>query len=149
MQNWQYDYKKLIEKMDHFALQICNPAFSQIWTYTKAMIFAHSQAIRPDGMSVEEAHSLAWGQFESTFDEHEDDAILSLAGIVIHLVNSVPLGKTLAFHDTIEIGFAMARGFSEAEAIAGQKRLAQEVGAFLSTARSSSHPLSIVNGGKQ
>ena len=48
---------------------------------------------------------------------------LSLAGIVIHLVNAVPLGKTLAFHDTIEIGFAMARGFSEAEAMLDKNNL--------------------------
>jgi hypothetical protein len=149
MQNWQYDYNQLIEKMDHFVLQISNPAFSQIWTYTKAMVFAHAQAIRPDGMSLDEAHSLAWSQFESTFDEHEDDAILSLVGIVIHLVNAVPLGKTLAFHDTIEVGFAMARGFSEVEAIAVQKRLAQEVGAFISTTQTRSCALSVVNGGKQ
>ena len=37
-------------------------------------------------------------------------------------VNAVPLGKTLAFHDTIVWAFAMARGFSEA-AIAGQNGL--------------------------
>ena len=73
MQNWHYDYNKLIEKMDRFALQIANGAFSQVWTYTKTMIFAHALAIRPDDMSEEEANSLAWSQFESTFDEHEDD----------------------------------------------------------------------------
>lgn len=149
MQNWQYDYNKLIEQMDRFALQICNPAFSQVWTYTKAMIFAHAEAIRPNQMPIEEAHSLAWSQFESTFDEHEDDAILSLAGIVIHLVNAVPLGKTLAFHDTIEIGFAMARGFSESDAIAGQSRIAQEVGAFISNTQTRANTLSVVHGGKR
>ena len=148
MQNWRYDYNKLIEKMDRFALQISNTAFSQVWVYTKAMVSAHALAIRPTDMSEEEAKSLAWSQFESTFDEHEDDAILSLAGIVIHLVNSVPLGKTLAFHDTIEIGFAMARGFSEAEAIAEQKSIAQEVNAFISNAQIRP-PLSVINGGKR
>ena len=112
------------------------------------MIFAHAQAIRPANMSLEEAHSLAWSQFESTFDEHEDDAILSLAGIVINLVNAVPIGKTLAFHDTIEIGFAMARGFSKSEAIDSQKRLAQELGAFISSTQVHSCTLSVVNGGK-
>ena len=113
------------------------------------MITAHAEAIRPETMNTEEACSLAWSQFESTFDEHEDDSILSLAGIVIHLVNAVPLGKTLAFHDTIELGFAMARGFSEAEAMAGQNRIAQEVGAFVSSKQSNLCTLSIVNGGKQ
>lgn len=149
MQNWHYDYSKLIEKMDRFALQISNRAFSQVWTYTKAMIAAHALAIRPVGMTEDEAKSLAWSQFESTFDEHEDDAILSLAGIVIHLVNSVPLGKTLAFHDTIEIGFAMARGFSESEAIAEQKSIAQEVNAFISNAQIRPCSLSVINGGKR
>lgn len=147
MQNWQYDYNKLIEKMDRFALQISHSAFSQVWTYTKKMISAHAMAIRPSDMSEDEAMSLAWSQFESTFDEHEDDAILSLAGIVIHLVNSVPLGKTLAFHDTIEVGFAMARGFSEAEAISAQKSIAQEVNAFISNAQIRP-ALSVINGGK-
>ena len=112
------------------------------------MISAHALAIRPTDMSEEEAKSLAWSQFESTFDEHEDDAILSLAGIVIHLVNSVPLGKTLAFHDTIEIGFAMARGFSEAEAISEQKSIAQEVNAFISNTEIRP-ALSVINGGKR
>ena len=149
MQNWQYDYTKLIEKMDRFALQISSAAFSQVWTYTKAMISAHALAICPNDMSEEEANSLAWSQFESTFDEHEDDAILSLAGIVIHLVNSVPLGKTLAFHDTIEVGFAMARGFSESEAIAEQKIIAQEVNAFISNAQIRPCALSVINGGKR
>ena len=148
MQNWHYDYNKLIEKMDRFALQIANGAFSQVWTYTKTMISAHALAIRPDDMSEEEATSLAWSQFESTFDEHEDEAILSLAGIVIHLVNSVPLGKTLAFHDTIEIGFAMARGFSESEAIAEQKSVAQEVNAFILNAQARPCTLSVINGGR-
>ena len=148
MQNWHYDYNKLIEKMDQFTLQISNVAFSQAWTYTKTMIFAHALAIRPDDMSEEEVYSLAWSQFESTFDEHEDDAILSLAGIVIHLVNSVPLGKTLAFHDTIEIGFAMARGFSESEAIAEQKSIAQEVNAFIVNAQPRTCSLSVINGGR-
>ena len=149
MQNWQYDYTKLIEKMDRFALQISSSAFSQAWTYTKAMISAHALAICPNDMSEEETKSLAWSQFESTFDEHEDDAILSLAGIVIHLVNSVPLGKTLAFHDTIEVGFAMARGFSETEAIAEQKIIAQEVNAFISNAQIRPCALSVINGGKR
>ena len=148
MQNWHYDYNKLIEKMDRFAFQISNAAFSQVWGYTKTMISAHALAIRPNDMSEEEANSLAWSQFESTFDEHEDDAILSLAGIVIHLVNSVPLGKTLAFHDTIEVGFAMARGFSESEAIAEQKSIAQEVNAFMANAQLRPSPLSVINGGK-
>ena len=149
MQKWHYDYNKLIQKMDRFALQISNTGFSQVWTYTKAMIAAHALAICTTDMTEDEAKSLAWSQFESTFDEHEDDAILSLAGIVIHLVNSVPLGKTLAFHDTIEVGFAMARGFSEAEAIAEQKSLAQEVNAFFSCAQVSSCGLSVINGDKR
>ena len=149
MQNWHYDYNRLIEIMDRFAFQISNPAFSEVWTYTKAMIAAHALAIRPANMTENEAQSLAWSQFESTFDEHEDDSILTLAGIVIHLVNSVPLGKTLAFHDTIEIGFAMARGFSESEAKAQQESIAQEVNAFFSNARVGPHTLSVINGGKR
>ena len=149
MQNWQYDYNKLIEKVDHFALQISSRAFTEVWTYTKKMVTAHAFAIATSDMNENEALALAWSQFESTFDEHEDDAILALAGIVIHLVNTVPLGKTLLFHDTIEVGFAMARGFSEAEATAQQRRIAQEVGAFITTTTPRVATLSVIDGGKQ
>ena len=149
MQNWQYDYNKLIEQLDHFALQISAPEFTEVWTYTKKMVTAHAFAISTSDMSEIEALSLAWSQFESTFDEHEDDAILALAGIVIHLVNTVPLGKTLLFHDTIEIGFAMARGFSKSEAMAQQRSLAQEVGAFITTVQPRMTTLSVIDGGKQ
>jgi len=146
MQNWQYDHTKFIQKVDQFANQIADDAFSQTWTYTKKMISAHALAMCPESMNEEEALSLAWSQFESTFDE-QDDAILALAGIVIHLVNSVPLGKTLAFHDTIEIGFAMARGFSEEEAMLEQKALIQQMNAFVNTTTRTC-PLSVIVGGK-
>ncbi len=122
MQQWRYDYRKLHEEMDLFAEKIGCVAYSQVWTYTKRMVSAHAEAMRPAEMSPEDALSLAWTQFESTFDEEDDEALLSLAGIVIHLVNTVPLGQTCAFNEAIEIGFAMARGFSKEEAVAQFRR---------------------------
>jgi|GEM_PF-6469143 len=148
MQNWQYDYKKLLQEMDTFSIQIADEAFSQVWLYTKKMIQAHAEAMRPELMSHEEALSLAWSQFESTFDEQDDEAILSLAGIVIHLVNTVPLGKTRIFHDAIEIAFTMARGFSREEAIEEHQSIVQEVNAMMASPYTSSTSLMIVEGGK-
>ena len=148
MINWQYDYKKLLQEMDDFSIQIADEAFSQVWIYTKKMIQAHAEAMRPESMPSEEALSLAWSQFESTFDEQDDEAILSLAGIVIHLVNTVPLGKTRTFHDAIEIAFTMARGFSRQEAIEEHQSIAQEVNAMIAMPYTSPSSLIIVDGGK-
>ncbi len=150
MQQWRYDYRKLHAEMDLFAQSMGDVAYSQVWTYTKKMLAAHAEAMRPEDMGFEEALALAWSQFESTFDEDDDEALLSLAGIVIHLVNTVPLGQTCAFNEAIEIGFAMARGFSKAEAVEQlrQQQIRQEVNA--------THPpypfapcLSVVDGDKQ
>jgi len=129
MQNWQYDYKKLLQEMDTFSIQIADEAFSQVWLYTKKMIQAHAEAMRPELMS-------------------HDEAILSLAGIVIHLVNTVPLGKTRIFHDAIEIAFTMARGFSREEAIEEHQSIVQEVNAMMASPYTSSTSLMIVEGGK-
>ncbi len=153
MCNWQYDFPQLLEEMDTFANTLNDIAFTQTWIYTKKMIAAHAEAMRPKEMSLTEALSLAWSQFESTFDENDDDAILALAGIVIHLVNTVPLGQTRAFHDAIEIGFARARGFSKEDA--QQERLAASQASYhqghefeLPTFHPSNPVLTVIDGGK-
>ena len=148
MLDWQYDYKKLLQERDTFSIQMADEAFSQVWLYTKKMVNAHAEAMRPESMSHEQAISLAWSQFESTFDEQDDEAILSLAGIVIHLVNTVPLGKTRIFHDAIEIAFTMARGFSREEAIEEHQSIAQEVNAMIASPYTAPASLMVVDGGK-
>jgi hypothetical protein len=117
MTDWLFQYKELIDSLDDFALQSKNVEYQKAWRYTKAMISAHAFAIRPPDISDEEALSVAWAQFECTFDEDEDNALLSLAGIIANLVNCVPLGQGSAFHEAIEVAFARARGFSKEEAV--------------------------------
>ena len=126
---WQYEYTKLIGYLDQYADE-SEERYRQAWTYTKHMINAHAKAIQTPDMSNEESSSLAWSQFESTFDEN-DDALLSLAGIVVHLVNSVPLGQTLAFHQAVEVAFLLARGFDQANAVQQHKKaMAQSLSGF-------------------
>ena len=117
MTNWLFQYKDLIDTLDDFARQSENIEYQQAWIYTKAMIQAHALAIKPEDVSNEEALAVAWAQFECTFDEDEDNALLSLAGIIANLVNCVPLGQGAVFHESIEVAFARARGFSKEEAI--------------------------------
>ena len=116
MPNWLFQYKDLLEIVDSFAIQTENEEFQQTWRYTKRMIHAHAEAIRPSELPKEEALAIAWAQFEATFDDEDENALLSLAGIVANLVNSVPFGLSTSFYHTIEIAFARARGFSQEEA---------------------------------
>jgi len=118
MTDWLFQYKDLIDTLDEFASQSNSIEYQQAWQYTKAMITAHAMAIKPADVTNEEALAVAWAQFECTFDEDEDKALLALAGIIANLVNCVPLGKGSAFHEAIEVAFARARGFSKEEAIA-------------------------------
>ena len=108
-----FDYNKILTKLDQFASYTQSEEYSQTWEYTKKMIDAHAIAICPSDLSVEEARSIAWFQFESTFEEDENRSLLSLAGIVANLVNAVPFGYTRCFHECIEIAFALARGEGE------------------------------------
>ena len=106
-------YNKLLAKLDLFASYTQSEEYHQTWEYTKKMIEAHAKAICPSDVSLEEARSIAWFQFESTFEEDENRSLLSLAGIVANLVNAVPFGYTRCFHECIEIAFALARGEEE------------------------------------
>ena len=116
MPNWLFQYRDLLQIMDAFALSTDNVEFQQTWLYTKKMINAHAMAIRSPELPKEEALAIAWSQFEATFDEEDENALLSLAGIIANFVNSVPYGLSTKFYHTIEIGFARARGFSQEEA---------------------------------
>ena len=118
MTDWLFQYKDLIDTLDEFASQSNDVEYQNAWKYTKAMITAHAQAIKPADVNNEEALAVAWAQFECTFDEDEDKALLALAGIIANLVNCVPLGQGSTFHEAIEVAFARARGFSKEEAIA-------------------------------
>ena len=80
------------------------------------MIRAHGMAIAPEGTTEKEALAVAWSQFEDTFDDDETRSIISLAGIIAALVSAVPEDKTAQFHKALEVGFALARGFSEDDA---------------------------------
>ena len=145
---WQYEYKRLIDFLDQFSKE-SEVRYQQAWSYTKHMVAAHAQAIRTQEIDLEESLALAWSQFESTFDEN-DEALLSLAGIVVHLVNSVPLGQTLAFHQAVEVAFLLARGFDEDDAVHQHKKaMAQSLAAFpdfkLSTVSTPS--LKVIDGG--
>ncbi len=119
MSKWQYEYTKLIEYLDQYSVSQ-QQQYQHAWIYTKHMVEAHAQFLRSGDMPLEESLAVSWSQFESTFDEN-DDALLSLAGIVVHLVNSVPLGQTLAFHQAVEVGFLLARGFNERDAVQQHK----------------------------
>ena len=121
MPNWLFQHRELIKMVDAFVLQTNNEEFQQTWRYTKRMVGAHALASCPPGMPKEEALSLAWSQFEATFDEEDENALLSLAGIVANFVNAVPYGLSTEFYHTIEIAFSRARGFTQAEAEQQQK----------------------------
>ena len=118
MEDWLFQYNDLISTLDDFAIQTDCVKYKEAWDYTKQMINAHALAIKPTEVSNQEALAVAWAQFECTFDEEENNALLSLAGIVANLVNSVPLGQGATFHEAIEVAFARARGFSKEEALA-------------------------------
>ena len=115
--SWTYDYQHIINQLDQFAARVNDNGFNTAWTYTKLMVAAHGNAIKTLSNSTEDCTSLAWSHFESTFDEAEEEDLLALTGIVIHLVNTVPFGQTKSFHEAIEVGFSMARGFSKEEAL--------------------------------
>lgn len=112
-----YEYQRVIEQLDQFDAVINDVTFHKAWMYTKLMVQAHGEAIRTLSNIQEDCHALAWSQFESTFDDDDDESLLALTGIVIHLVNAIPFGQTKHFHHAIEVGFAMARGFSKTEAL--------------------------------
>lgn len=116
MSRWLFQYRDMLQILDTFADQTDNNAFQQTWLYTKRMINAHALAICPPELPKDEAMAIAWSQFEATFDEEDENALLSLAGIIANLVNSVPYGLSTEFYHTIEIAFARARGFSQEEA---------------------------------
>ena len=116
MSDWHFQYIDMLQTLDIFADQSQNKEFQQTWIYTKKMIQAHSVAISPEGLPKEEALSIAWSQFEATFDEEDENALLSLAGIIANFVNAVPYSLSTIFYHTIEIAFARARGFSLEEA---------------------------------
>ena len=113
---WLFDYAALIATIDQFGEEIDSPDFNYMWTYTKAMVQAHGQAIAPPGAPENEAMAVAWSQFEDTFDDDETRAIISLAGIIAAFVSSVPEEHTTQFHRALEVGFALARGFTEEDA---------------------------------
>ena len=116
MTDWLFQYEDLISTMDDYALSTESVEYQKAWSYTKHMMKAHAFAIRPEGVTDKEALSVAWAQFESTFDEDEEQALLPLAGIIANLVNCIPFGEGAKFHEAIEVGFARARGFSKEEA---------------------------------
>ena len=116
MSDWHFQYIDMIHTLDAFADQTENQAFQQTWLYTKDMILAHALASFPKDLPKEEALSVAWSQFEATFDEDDENAVLSLTGIIANFVNAVPYGLSTTFYHTIEIAFARARGFSIEEA---------------------------------
>ena len=116
MPNWLFQYRDMLQILDSFAKKTDDEAFQQTWLYTKKMIHAHALAICPAELPKEEALAIAWSQFEATFDEEDENALLSLAGIVANLVHSVPYGLSTEFYHTIEIAFTRARGFSQEEA---------------------------------
>ena len=113
---WLFDYAALIDTIDQFARDIESPDFAFMWTYTKSMVEAHGRAIAPPDTTEKEALAVAWSQFEDTFDDDETRAIISLAGIIAAFVSSVPEEHTASFHRALEVGFALARGFSKEDA---------------------------------
>lgn len=113
---WLFDYAALIGTIDQFAEEIECTDFTFMWAYTKAMVSAHGRAIAPPNAPDEEALAVAWSQFEDTFDDDETRAIISLAGIIAALVSAVPDDQTAQFHRALEVGFALARGFTEEDA---------------------------------
>lgn len=150
--SWTYDYQHIINQLDQFAHFVNDNRFNTAWTYTKLMIAAHGNAIKTLSNSTEDCASLAWSHFESTFDEAEEEDLLALTGIVIHLVNTVPFGQTKAFHEAIEIGFSMARGFSKEEALQQLQQLQVQTASantsiLTHTCESASPTLQIITGG--
>jgi hypothetical protein len=116
MSDWHFQYTNMINTLDVFAVQTQDKVFQETWIYTKKMIESHAIAICPSDIPKEEALSIAWSQFEATFDEDEENALLSLAGIIANFINAIPYGLSTSFYHTIEIAFARARGFSQEEA---------------------------------
>lgn len=150
---YTYDYNQLIHQLNQFCGRIDSPEFERAWKYTKLMVGSHGEAIRKLTGTKTDCQALAWSHFESTFDDEEHDALLALTGIVIHLVNSVPFGQTKAFHQAIEVGFSMARGFSKQEAME-QLAMCHIQNATANTERikfvnESSTTLHIIAGGKR
>lgn len=117
MDNWLYQYNDLIETIDGFAKADGDEEFLNAWEYTKKMVTAHGLAIKPAEVSSSEALSIAWSQFEDTFDDEDEQGVLSLAGIIAHLVSTVPVGKNQEFHMALEVGFLRGRGFSKEDAM--------------------------------
>jgi hypothetical protein len=112
-----YEYQHVIEQLDQFDATVQDSTFHKAWLYTKLMVQAHGEAIRTLSNIQDDCTALAWSQFESTFDDDDYESLLALTGIVIHLVNAIPFGQTKHFHHAIEVGFAMARGFTKQEAL--------------------------------
>ena len=130
MDKWLFQYRNLIETIDEFADEHGDEEFCCAWKYTKDMVTAHGLAIKPPNTPADEAMSIAWSQFEDTFDDNEEQGIVSLAGIIAHLVTSVPVGKSQEFHLALEVGFAKARGFSTEDAIAQHQEWLQKHGSI-------------------
>lgn len=112
-----YEYQHIIAQLDQFDASLDDNTFHNAWMYTKLMVHAHGEVIRTLSDVQDDCSALAWSQFESTFDDDDYESLLALTGIVIHLVNAIPFGQTKHFHHAIEVGFAMARGFSKQEAL--------------------------------
>ena len=124
--DWLFDYKALIATIDQFAEDIESSDFNFMWAYTKTMVKAHGHAIAPPNAPEEEAMAVAWSQFEDTFDDDETRSIISLAGIIAALVSSVPDKQITNFHRALEVGFALARGFTEEDAQAQHEEWLEE-----------------------
>lgn len=116
MTEWTFQYNAFINSIDEFSIEHGDDDFAFAWMYTQKMVQAHGLALGGDAPETESV-AIAWSQFEDTFDDDEDGAVISLAGIIANLVGAVPIGKNAEFHRALEIGFARARGFSKEDAI--------------------------------
>jgi hypothetical protein len=115
-QGWIFQYQFLIDKISDFAMENGDDRFRYAWTYTQKMVLAHAIAIKPDKYDNDQALSVAWSQFEDTFEADEDGSLISLTGIVGNLLASVPEGFGQEFHKALKVGFDLARGFKDEEA---------------------------------
>ena len=115
---WLFDYAALIGTIDQFAEEIDCTDFTFMWAYTKAMVSAHGRAIAPPNAPDEEALAVAWSQFEDTFDDDETRAIISLAGIIAALVQTI---RPHSFTEPLRLA-RLARGFTEEDAHAQHEK---------------------------
>jgi hypothetical protein len=135
MSTWMYEYRKLIHEIDTMQVNIGTTYSVTAWDKIKRRMTAIARQWTQEDPSTTFELSLAsawllWEDRLSTDNPPQDEDDIRVGELADLFVSSSPEGSAGEWGYTLEIAFALARGFTREEAIDQQEAFLHEEGGY-------------------